>query len=378
MIAGVVQSPMSATACPKKTESIPICGPWSAVGAPPPAATAPIAIAAGQQSPASLAIDEGAHMIYWTARGAFNDQGAPDGTGSVKAVALAGGTPVTLAEKQEAPHGLALYIKNESRFAIWSDASAGEIRWAPLADSGAVLPAKPLVPGRLQPEGVSLLGTKLYWTELAGNKVYSVDTALSGQDLVLAAGATPTEIGMVSGSAPRAIAAAADFTCWTYEEKLMSPTGKVVCISKLGEQATVGTMQSTPRALLLTTDADGNATSVVWANFELASNGGGVFQVPLKGGPAPGQLTVVAKDDYPGGLAMDPDGKTFYWSSRSRGAVSRCTLSDCAATKAEIATGQKNPGAIVADDKVVYWVNEGTGVTPDGAIVKLAKPAPTK
>lgn len=384
-IAGVIQSPMSATACSKKTESIPTCGPWSAVGVyKPPAATAPIAIASGQQSPASLARDEVTGVIYWTARGSFDAQGMPDGTGSVKAIDPGGGGLVTLAAAEKAPHGLTF---DPGLFAIWTDASTGEIRWAPRADAGVKLEAKTLLIGRLQPEGVSLLGKKLFWTELAGNKVYSVsiDTQKNGQDLVLTAG-TATEIGTTSGSAPRAIAAAADVTCWTYEDKLMSATGSVVCaLPESGgksEAQVVADKQNTPRALLLMTDASGNATSVVWANFDLASNGGGVFQIPLKGGPTTGQQPVtVAKDDYPSGIALDPDGKTIYWSSRSRGAVSRCTLSklsECDAMKASIATGQKNPGAIVVDDKAVYWVNEGTGDKPDGAIMKLSKTAPTE
>jgi sugar lactone lactonase YvrE len=382
-IAGLIQSPIGA-ACPKKLASIPTCGPWAAVrSSQPPAASAPIAIAAGQESPASLALDPLRGMIYWTARGAFDAAGAPTGNGSVKATALTGGEPVTLAAKQKAPHGLALDVA--ARFAIWSDAAAGEIRWSPLAESplaapGAPPPAKTLVTGRLQPEGVSLFGRTLYWTELAGNKVYSVDTKVSGQDLILAAGATPTALVMTSGPAPRAIAAAADVTCWTYEDKLMSPTGTVACAMTVSKQEFVVSFeQSTPRAILLTTDASGNATSVVWANFDLASNNGGVFQIPLKAGVPTAQLpSTVARPDYPGGLAMDPDGKTFYWSSRSRGVVSRCTLSDCAGTKVDIATGQKNPGAIVVDSTSVYWVNEGTGASADGAIVKLAKAAPAQ
>jgi hypothetical protein len=378
-LVGVVTAPVGA--CPQKRVSLPTCGPWSSSGDGQftmPKPDDPMLLAPGQISPVSLAVAPG--TLFWTNSGTFDESGESRGDGTVKRVALTGGQPGLVATDQAAPHDIT--YDEPRQFVLWTNADNGEVMWAPFGDSGG--PAKPVLTKPLdpekphQPEGVAVAGAAIYWTDLANDKIYTVVTTLGvgGQALE----ADPENVDSLTGEVPlgtfpRDIAAAQDGTvCWTYEDKLMTSGGVVAC--HLENAATVIAQgQRTPRAIAISHEAGGSDTVVYWVNFDAEATGGGIHKVVLSNG-VPGDPTEVAKEDYPGGIAVDKEGQTIYWTSRSRGTVMSLAPGD---TEPRLrARDQKSPGAIVVDEDAIYWINEGTtdpsgGSSRDGAITKLMK-----
>jgi sugar lactone lactonase YvrE len=375
-IVGVVTAPVGKDTCLKKHLSVPTCGAWSATGKDvykPPPANQPTLIASGQNSPLSVGVALGS--VYWTDRGTFDVMGNPKNDGAVKVVPVAGGEPTVIAAKQASPHGLAMDAARQ--FVLWTNAGDGSIHAAPFVDYTKDAAEKQLVDKLLQPEGIVVSGATVYFTELASNKVYRVDTEVIGQDLGIPAGGAPTALAQPTQpvNSPRGIAATKDVVCWTYEDKLMTAGGVVACSLK-GETLSIATGERTPRAIAMSADAGGNATGVYWANFDaMSTGGGGIFMMPMDQGMVPDATkTQIAAEDYPAGLVLD--GQTLYWTSRSRGTVMSLKLGDAMPT--ELASGQQNPGAITVDSDAIYWINEGTAAgtadaAPNGAVMKLAK-----
>lgn len=371
---GVVTAPVGA--CPQKRVSLPTCGPWSSSGDgqfTTPKPDDPVLLAPGQTSPVSLVVAPG--TIFWTNGGTFDESGEPKGDGSVKKVALTGGQPGLVAADQAAPHDIT--YDEPRQFVLWTNADKGEVMWAPFGDSGE--PAKPVLSKPLetvkppQPEGIAVFSTMIYWTDLANNMIYTVDTTVVGQGLE-AGTAVPLTGDAPMGEFPRDIAAGQDGTvCWTYEDKLMTSGGVVAC--HLDEAETVIAQgQRTPRAITISRPG-GSDTVVYWVNFDAEATGGSISKVVFSSG-VPGEPTEVAKEDYPGGIAVDKDGQTIYWTSRSRGTVMSLSPGD---TEPRLrAREQKSPGAIAVDEDAIFWISEGTtdpsgGPNRDGAIKKLMK-----
>ena len=379
-LVGVVTAPVGA--CPQKRVSLPTCGPWSSSGDGQftmPKPDDPILLAPGQISPVSLAVAPG--TLFWTNSGTFDESGEPRGDGTVKRVALSGGQPGLVATDQAAPHDITYDATRQ--FVLWTNAGSGELLWAPFGDSGG--PAKPLLfeapdpaPAKPhQPEGIAVFSSTIYWTDLANDTIYTMNTKGDGQGLETVAGSEAVLAGKdkeFPGTFPRDIAAANDAICWTYEDKLMTSGGVVACHLK-DAAAPIAQGQRTPRGIAMSVDSSGSATAVYWVSFDAEATGGGIHKVVLSDG-VPGNPTEVAKEDYPGGIAVDKDGQTIYWTSRSRGTVMSLSPGD---TEPRLrARDQKSPGAIVVDEDSIYWINEGTtdpsgGPNRDGAITKLMK-----
>ncbi|MEO5727664.1 MAG: hypothetical protein ABI134_23070, partial [Byssovorax sp.] len=380
-VVGLVTAPVGTDTCQKKQSSVPTCGPWSASGSDGsvPDPKQPTLVAPGQTNPVALAIAD--NKIVWTSRGTFDTSGNPNSDGSVKIVPFEGGQPLTIAAGQASPHDIA--VDAGRYFAVWTNAGSQEIMWASFADPSLTPVGKPLIDKLLQPEGIAVNGQQIYWTELASQKVYAIDTDVSGDALVLAANAKPVELlpPMPPGSSPRGIAAAKNAVCWTYEDKLMTSEGVVACsLTSSSQTVAIATKQRTPRAIAMSVDVNGNAVSVYWANFDARSKdqtlpGGGIWKVDLAGA-TPGLPVSIAAEEYPAGLAVDADGTLFWTSRSSAGAVMTLKKNDTIPTV--LVKDQRNPGAIEVTTDTVFWINEGTtnppdGAVPDGAIMKVAK-----
>ncbi len=229
-----------------------------------------------------------------------------------------------------------------------------------------------------------MFGPRVYWTELASNEAYSVDTAVAGdQHDQLTVDVNKIQAGdggtKSAYKAPRAIAAGKDGFCWTYEDSLGSTNGAVVC-SFNSPQVVLAEGQRTPRAILMTADASGNTNAVYFANFAQVSDdasSGGIWKVDIANGGMASSPSMVAVEDTPAGLAFDPESGMLYWTSWDNGTVRRVGLGGGAAPEV-VATGQNHPGAIVVDKDAIYWVNAGSsgatpGALPDGAIMRLPK-----
>ncbi len=379
-VVGLVTAPVGRGTCQKKQSSLPTCGPWSASGDDGSVLDPkqPTLVASGQTNPVALAIAD--NKIIWTSRGTFAKDGTPNGDGSVKIVPFKGKQPLTIAAGQASPHDIA--VDAGRYFAVWTNAGSHQIMWASFADSTMTPIGKPLIDGLLQPEGIAVNAQTVYWTELASQKVYQLDTKVLNGELVLAASEKPVELLPPSppGISPRGIAAAKNAVCWTYEDKLMTSEGVVACSLK-SQTVAIATKQRTPRAIAMSVDVNGNATAVYWANFDARSTtdpllGGGIWKVDLSG-TTPGLPVLIAEEAYPAGLSIDPDGQTLFWTSRSSlGAI--MTLKKGDATPTVLVKDQRNPGSIAVTADTVFWINEGTtnlaeGAVPDGAIMKVAK-----
>jgi hypothetical protein len=364
-LGAVVTAPAGKSPCARKQASLPICGPFSSAGKyVAPSTTAPIVVASSQQNPVALGLEEinGTSRVYWTTRGTFDANSNPLSDGAVKRALTTGGEAEILAKDQASPHDLV--ISASKGYAFWTSASGNAIMVSQLEKPAAA----PLIPGLARPEGLALDGLTMVWTDLTSNQVSEV--ALTLKDMTLMYDKTPPTVLMApnpSAGAPRRVVAANGLRCWTYEDTLGSKLGVVACND--GKTSTaVAQMQSTPRAIALVPAASPGSGTVYFANFADHTAGGGVFSVSSDGSG----LTDLTKgladgEDYPNGIAVD--GSTVYWTSRTRGAVMR--LEGGALT--EIASHQRNPGAIVVGTDAVFWVNEGTVDKADGAIVRHAK-----
>ena len=376
-LVGVVTAPLGA--CPQKQVSLPICGPASSAGVgqfTPPDPNDPVLLAPGQVSPVSLDVVAG--TVFWTSSGTFDAAGNAKGDGTVKRIALGGGQPGPVAEGQAAPHDI---VADEARqFVLWTNADSGQIMWVPF-ESGDMNGAKVLsVDSLLQPEGIAVYSKDVYWTDLGNNMVHSVKTDAFEQTLETV-GDPELLNGGSTDTSPRDIAAANGAVCWTYEDKLMTSEGAVAChIDGMAMAMAIAQGQRTPRSIAMSVDAEGSPTAVYWANFDAESPipgavGGGIYRVQFTDA-GPGEPEEFAREDYPGGIAVDGDGQTIYWTSRSRGTVMSLSPGD---TEPRLrARDQKSPGAIVVDEDSIYWINEGTtdpsgGPNRDGAITKLMK-----
>lgn len=363
-ITGVVTAPAAKSPCARKRGALPICGPFSSSGKYTPLnPNMPVVVASGQQNPVSLVVAETTteSRVYWTTRGTFDTSNNPKSDGTVKRAQITGEQAVEIASAQASPHDL---VHSEDKgFVFWTNASGGMIMGAPLT----TLSAMPLLSKLGQPEGIAIDGATLVWTDLTSNQV-SEALLTFNKDLAMAGAPKPLE--QVSlGAGPRRVVAAPGLRCWTYEDKLDTQGGVVAC--NAGNTSTpVAKEQSTPRALALVPDGQGQGT-VYFANFADRTKGGGVFAVSTAGGErkdlTQGHAGFPDGEDYPNGVAVD--GSVVYWTSRTRGAVMRLE----GGVLKEIAGHQNNPGAIAVGTDAIYWVNEGTADKLDGAIVRIRK-----
>jgi hypothetical protein len=364
-VTGVVRAPAGKSPCARKQGALPLCGPFSSSGKfTPLPASAPVVVASGQTNPVSLVVAEtpAERRVYWTTRGTFDASKNPNSDGTVKRAQVTGEQAVEIASAQASPHDLV--HAGDKGFVFWTNASGGAIMGTSLTAPSV----KPLLTDPGQPEGIALDGVTLVWTNLTSNLV---SEALLTFDKDQAVASPPKVLDQAStlGTGPRRVVAASGLRCWTYEDKLDTQNGVVACNDGATSIA-VAKVQATPRSLALVPDGKGQGT-VYFANFAERTKGGGVFAVSTAGGTVKilteGHTGFPDGEDYPSGVAVD--GGVVYWTSRTRGAVMRLE----GTSLEEIAHGQNNPGAIAVGTDAVYWINEGTADTPDGAIVRILK-----
>jgi sugar lactone lactonase YvrE len=377
-VVGLVTAPVDGARCQKKQISLPTCGPWSATdpSASVPDSKEPTLVAPGQIRPAALAIAD--KQIVWTNRGTFDENGDTNGDGTVKIVPIEGGQPLTISSSSAkvSPQGIA--VDSDRRFILWTNAgkvNSGnqEITWASYAYPGVIPVSHQLLEVGVRPEGIAMSGSTVYWTDSQSSKVFQIGTKLSGEDLG-ASSSTPDELASPSPSStsPFGIAAVGKAVCWTYQDKLGSGEGVVAC-SLDGKPVTVATQQHTPRSIAMSPDG----TTVYWANFD-ALPGGGIWEATITGTSVSAPV-LVAPEDNPAGLAVDADGETLFWTSRSLGFVNMAkkTMKGYVVSPLN-EKKQLHPGSIAVTADTVFWINEGTdnppkGAAPDGAIMKVAR-----
>lgn len=349
----VVTSPVT-PGCFRKRIGDPLC---AADEAPP------IVLAARQRRPSSLAVSD--EEVFWTEQGSLGEPECGPRDGTVKRVALQGGTPETLASGQAMPRQIVLDRANDR--VLWTnrggdDAAASALMQRSL-DRGepSVLYEPPVGEGGSAPggrlEGLATDGKSVFWTLLRGAGVSGSDASGSVQSLPLQGREMPKRHADVESS--YRLAAGDGVVCWTDHGK---PGGKgaVSCLDlKSGEKTPIGEEEQDPYGIAL------DGTEVFWVNF-----GGEVVRGDVRGG---GREVLFKGDPGPYGIALDED--WVYWTNRLDGTVSRLRREAPRDEPMTLAAGQRSPAAIAVDTRAIYWINEGSRCD-DGAVVRLAKPLP--
>ena len=127
-------------------------------------------------------------------------------------------------------------------------------------------------------------------------------------------------------------------------------------------QAVDGTVFGTPTFLLFTAYDGANTT------------GGVVRRIPRAGGPAPCDFGA-ASNVRPYGVVADD--KRVYWTNQGEGAtepftggsLATCELSGCCTMPETLWTGDGMPAGITTDSTAIYFVTRGRG-----SLWKIAKP----
>jgi hypothetical protein len=106
--------------------------------------------------------------------------------------------------------------------------------------------------------------------------------------------------------------------------------------------------------------------TVFYAEWGLATDGGAQTEGRISritGSTIP--VIVVGSQAQPSPLTADE--KDLYWGNQGDGTIRRCAIAGCNGQPATIAEGQLLPSSIAVDEKAVYWATLG------GSVVMIAK-----
>jgi hypothetical protein len=338
------------TKCEAKSERTPTCGAWSQAGRwSAPDHAVPVTLAAGQNHPSSIAIDES--RVYWT------NAGAESAKGSVKAVARDGGAPFEIAINQDFPSGIALDGDADVPRAYWINEGTGSVMGARLDAEGP-----PIMLGGLGARGTLAFRNDSLYFGTVDNLIVRFSPATGSVSSLT-----------IEEEAPVSLAADGVDVYWTFRGLGLNDGGlKRARASGDEPSKTLVPMQQNPLAVVL----DGDY--VYWVNAGTLSvsadkstiKNGSIKRVEIGGGDPE---LLANNQAVPYAIAVDQE--HVYWTNVGDGRVMRAPKNGGEAVP--LATGQSNPVAIVVDSEpgFVYWANAGTAAKSfsDGSIMRVSK-----
>ncbi len=371
-----------------KREGIPPCGAWSSVGPPgqPPGIEEPVTLAALQNRPIGIAAGDVSSMagvkifnVFWT------NAGSPyEASGAVRMIPIGGGkkkSPLTPEEeeKEASPQQITFGRVGNKPTIFWTNRGITEDKMFENEVGGGVFFAgiddmvrEPLALGK-EFEGIALSPPtsepRAYFTKLDNGAIYEevASTADGIPDLV---------IGQDAVHKPYRVVVDDDHIFWTNTQKgtvMMAPRGAPVPAE---EWRTLAMDQEAPYGIALALEK-GKATAVFWTNF---ADPGSV----MKANVLTGDVSDFVSDlKFPKGIFVDNDNGFVYWTSGDlNGWVKSKPLSDLDPSDGDpVASNQVRPGAIfvlngllcpdgISTATNVFWINEGTPMGDDGAVMK--------
>ena len=269
------------------------------------------------ESAIAVAVDSSA--LYWA-----------NSSGSIVKVAIAGGTPVTLASSLNAPGGIALDSSN-----VYFTLGNGNVESIPKAGGSPLTIAS----GQTGVLGVAVSNGHVYWAASDGDLVYKVWT-------VPVAGAGGASLVAEASGAALALAVDSHNVYWTTKTGLFSASLSTIGKFDGGSPVTsLGTSGGNGVAALAI-----DSSEAYWGTF--APGTGTVQKVALTGG----STTQLASGQYgPNGLAVD--GASIYWTTQE-GLVLKLPVAG--GTPSTLASVSNGGTGIVVDSTSVYWASGNT------------------
>ncbi|MFO0590762.1 MAG: hypothetical protein U0441_24675 [Polyangiaceae bacterium] len=357
----IVQAPVS-DGCPQKDVTYSTCGEWSAIGPGSSVNATPTSIAGAQDHPIAVALlttSANDTFAYWT----------NGGNSTIRGASLGGGKVISI-DSADPPRDI---IATEKAL-FWTAANGlGSVNMFLAQKPAAGEQLVQLATGLAQPDGLAIFEdattTKLFWTEFADpGRIFTATMAADG----LTFDVNGVQELAQDNAYPARMVADNTYVYWTNEGTFDLNNGSVARIqhavqgpTKLAFAVDGGAPLAAPRAIAL--DAEENAL------YFATIGDGKVWRITNANTATPDPARVFADGlSAPNGIVIY--GGNVFIANRGDGTiVYKAKTAAATDPVTPLAANQRNPGALLAKNNFLVWVNEGPSASAakEGSIVKL-------
>lgn len=259
--------------------------------------------------------------------------------GAIYAVPIAGGSPISVAQNQNAPRGIA----SDGTDLYWANSGDGTVMTATIANASPQL----LVQSYAGLRDLGIDQSHVFWNNDSDGTLWQVDRA----------GTTLTKLATLAGKNVGYFAIGSARIYYT------DPNSGAVSSVLFGG--------ATPPSLLVMLNqarpigATVTLTNLYFSNASTASTGstGSIMSISFLGSSAP---TAIASNLNSPGDVKNDSGNLYFTEATASGTIKR--VSETGGTVTTLASNQATPSCIAIDKTSVYWINTGTG-----AVMKTGK-----